>query len=171
MTWHAVPPGQEGYWAHLEVYDNHEDKDCGHEGCNVGHVLAIEGVLESLHLISAGEHEVEEGNDSAFKLHAARTLDCVWRECFPEYVFTDIRGDEKRYGRAHTMSLLEELIQADDNDAGKEQLHAGHLLVTGILHSKNRTCLLQAKKCTSQFRPCAAKKILHRNVGETILIC
>ena len=69
------------------------------------------------------QQEMEESNHCALKFSASGTCDCVWAECLPNDALTDVGGDEEGDARAQAISLLEQLIQTDDNDASKEQLH------------------------------------------------
>ena len=53
---------------YLEVYDDAEDEDGGHEVHEVGQVLPVEGLSQGPHLVLAGGQQVEEGNHSTLEL-------------------------------------------------------------------------------------------------------
>ena len=66
---------------------------------------------------------MEESNDSSLKFGATGAVDGVGAERLPDDAFADIGGDEERDSRAQAVPLLQQFVQADDNDAGNEELH------------------------------------------------
>ena len=107
----------------LEVDDDQEDDDGGHEVGDVGHVGAVEGLLEGAQLVAAGQQQVEEGDQGALKLGTTGRVDCVGAERLPDDALADVGGDEERNAGAEPVALLQQLIQADDDDAGEDELH------------------------------------------------
>jgi len=75
-----------------------------------------------VHLVVAGDEEVEEGDDGALKLRAARGGDGVGRKRLPDDGLADVCGDEQADAGAQAVALLQQLVQADDDDARKEKL-------------------------------------------------
>ena len=100
----------------LEVDDETKDEDGRHEVGDVGQVLAVEGLLERANLILLGDEEVEQGNHGALELGTAAGVDGGRRKRLPDDALTDGGGDEQRNARAQSVSLLEKLVEADDND-------------------------------------------------------
>ena len=66
---------------------------------------------------------MKQRNDSTLKLCSTRPCYCVGAECLPDDAFADVGGNEEGDSRPQTVSLLKQLIQADDDDASEEQLH------------------------------------------------
>lgn len=62
---------------HLEVDDNGEDKDGGHQVHQVGQVLPVEGLTQGAHLVISRGQQVEEGNDGSLKLSACKQCGCT----------------------------------------------------------------------------------------------
>lgn len=65
---------------------------------------------------------MEERDDRPFELGTASSRDGVGAECLPDDVLTNVGGDEQRDSRAEAVSLLQKLVEADDDDAGAEEL-------------------------------------------------
>ena len=59
---------------YLEVYDDSEDENGGHEVHEVGQVLPVEGLSQSPHLVLAGGQQVEEGNHSTLELGSSASV-------------------------------------------------------------------------------------------------
>lgn len=62
----------------LEVDYNENNYDCGNQVEQVGSVLSVESLLQTVKLIWLGEHEVEEGNDGSFELSSLVSSDGNW---------------------------------------------------------------------------------------------
>ena len=107
----------------LEIDDDEENEDGGHQVGDVRQVGAVEGFLERANLVRAREEQVEEGDDRAFKLGASARVHRRRRESLPDDAFALVRGDEERNTGTKTVALLQKLIQADDDDARKEELN------------------------------------------------
>mmetsp|Transcript_44817 Transcript_44817/g.142710 ORF Transcript_44817/g.142710 Transcript_44817/m.142710 type:complete len:313 (-) Transcript_44817:240-1178(-) len=106
----------------LEVDHDEEHEDGGQEVGAVGQVLAVEGLLEGAGLVRAGKEQMEEGDDGALELRPTPLVDGGGGERLPDDVLADVGGDEEGDTGAETVALLEELVEADDNDAGHEEL-------------------------------------------------
>ena len=65
---------QEQTQTYLEVYDDSEDENGGHEVHEVGQVLPVEGLSQSPHLVLAGGQQVEEGNHSTLELGSTTSV-------------------------------------------------------------------------------------------------
>ena len=107
----------------LKVDDDEENEDGGHQVGDVRQIGAVEGFLERANLVRTREEQVEEGDDRAFKLSASARVHRRRRESLPDDAFALVRGDEERNTGAKTVALLQKLIQADDDDARKEELN------------------------------------------------
>ena len=66
-----------------------------------------------------GTPEVMAG---ALELGAARAADRVGRERLPDDRLADVGRDEERDAAAEAVALLQQLVEADDDDAGEEEL-------------------------------------------------
>jgi hypothetical protein len=116
------PARQKKQPPHLEVDHDQEDDHGGQQVVDVGQVGAVEGLLERLHLVAARHEEVEQRDDRALELGAARAADGVGAEGLPDDGLADVGGDEQGDAAADAVALLEELVEADHDDAGKDEL-------------------------------------------------
>ena len=66
---------------------------------------------------------MEEGDDGSLKLCSSCPSDRVRAERLPDDAFADVGSNEEGDPRTQAVALLEKLVQADDDDARKEQLH------------------------------------------------
>ena len=69
-----------------------------------------------------GSQQVEKSNDGSFELCAASSVDSGWRERLPDDGLANVGGDEERNSRAEAVSLLQELVQKQHNQASNKQL-------------------------------------------------
>mmetsp|Transcript_59204 Transcript_59204/g.125848 ORF Transcript_59204/g.125848 Transcript_59204/m.125848 type:complete len:316 (+) Transcript_59204:729-1676(+) len=106
----------------LEVDDHHEDEDGGGEVGQVGQVLAVHGLLDGPDLVVARDEEVEQGDDGALELRPASRVDGRGAEGLPHDVLANVGGDEEADAAAEPVSLLEELVQSEDDQSRAEQL-------------------------------------------------
>ena len=60
---------------------------------------------------------MEEANDSTLKLGATTSVDGRGREGLPDDAFVNLGGDEKRDTGSQAVTLLEELVEKDDNQS------------------------------------------------------
>ena len=65
---------------------------------------------------------MEEGNDRAFKLRATTSVDGGGAERLPHDGLADVGGDEEGDTGSKTVSLLEELVQKEDNQPSTHEL-------------------------------------------------
>lgn len=106
----------------LEVDDNEGHDNGSQQVGNVGRVLSPEGLLKGVKLVLLGEQEMEQSNDSAFKLSTLLSTDGHGGERFPKDNLADVSGDEKRDSTAKTVALLEQLVKQDHDDASNGKL-------------------------------------------------
>lgn len=106
----------------LEVDDNAEDEDGSQQVHDVGEVVAVEGLLQGTGLVGAGEEQVEESDQGTLELGAVADVVGGGAESLPEDGLADVSGDEERDTRSQSVTLLQELIQEDNNDTGNNQL-------------------------------------------------
>lgn len=97
---------------------------------------------------------MEESYDGAFKLNTARPSDGVWGEGLPNNALADVGGDEKGDARAKAIAVLQHLIEADDDDARKEQLQ-----------------VIQSTQGTLQHKLCETKHECSQRNAPLILRC
>lgn len=83
---------------------------------------SIEGLPKCGDLVGTCEEEVEESDDSSFKLGATSSGDGHWTESLPEDTFTDICGDEEGNTASKSVTFLEHFIEKDADDSGDEEL-------------------------------------------------
>mmetsp|Transcript_20271 Transcript_20271/g.42960 ORF Transcript_20271/g.42960 Transcript_20271/m.42960 type:complete len:247 (+) Transcript_20271:513-1253(+) len=110
----------------LEVDDDHEDDDGGQEVEAVWQVASVKSFLDGLHLVAAGEREVEERHERALELGAATPVDRLRRERLPHDRLADVGGDEERHSRPESIALLQKLVQQGDDDGRQEELANDH---------------------------------------------
>mmetsp|Transcript_17052 Transcript_17052/g.29342 ORF Transcript_17052/g.29342 Transcript_17052/m.29342 type:complete len:323 (-) Transcript_17052:390-1358(-) len=115
----------------LEVDDDHEDEDGGGEVGEVGQVLAVDGLLDGADLVVARDEEVEERDDGALELGSTSGVDGGGTEGLPDNVLADVGGDEETDTATETVSLLEELVEGEDDESGAEELGDDEEGVTG----------------------------------------
>lgn len=106
----------------LEVDDSGEDGDGGQEVHDVWKVLAVEGLVEGALFVWPGGEEVEERDDGALELWSATGVDGGWGESLPDDGLADVGGDEKGDTRSKAVTLLEELIEENDNQTSNNEL-------------------------------------------------
>ena len=93
----------------LEV-DDAEDQDRSTEVHQVGKILAVEGLPESVDLVLAGGEQEEQGDEGA--------VACVEGgrgEALPDDRLADVGGDEEGDAGAEAVALLEQLVQEEDD--------------------------------------------------------
>ena len=78
----AIAPVLEGL-TYLEVNDDEDDKDSGHQVADVRRVLSIEGLLQGIELVRFCEQEVEKSDDSTLKLGTLLGTNSDRREALP----------------------------------------------------------------------------------------
>lgn len=54
----------------LEVDDDEDDHNSGKQVGKVRSILSVEGILESIDLVTLGKKEMEEGNNGSFEFSA-----------------------------------------------------------------------------------------------------
>eukprot|EP00963_Diacronema_lutheri_P014065 scaffold2858_cov659-Pavlova_lutheri.AAC.36 len=106
----------------LEVDDDQEDHHGRQEVGDVGKVLPVERLLERPQLVVAGDQQVKQGDDGAFELNPPSGVNGGGTEGLPDDVLADVGGNEERDARAQAVPLLQEFVQADDDDAGHDEL-------------------------------------------------
>ena len=106
----------------LEVDDDGKDNDGRDEVHDVGETVAPEGLAESAALVVPGEEEVEERDDGALEFGAAAGVDGRGREGLPDDGLADVRGNEEGDAGPEAVALLEELIEEDDDEGGRDEL-------------------------------------------------
>eukprot|EP00959_Pyramimonas_sp_CCMP1952_P176243 3682721-Pyramimonas_sp.AAC.2 len=108
--------------AHLEVDHDEEDEDGGQEVGHVRKVLSVERLLQRADLVSAANQQMEQSDDGTLQLSATAGVDGRGAERLPDDVLADVGGDEQGDAAAQTVSLLQQLVKADHDDAREEQL-------------------------------------------------
>lgn len=106
----------------LEVDDSGEDEEGRDQVHDVGKVLAVERLLESALLVGPGEEEVEQRNDSSLELWATSSVDGGGGERLPDDRLANVGSNEERDTASKSVSLLEKLIEEDNNKTSHNQL-------------------------------------------------
>lgn len=107
----------------LQVDDSGEDQESGQQVHHIGQVLAVEGLVQGALLIGPGQEEVEQGDNSTLELRATTGVNGGGGESLPDDGFADVGGNEEGDTTAETVTLLEELIQQNDNQTSDNQLN------------------------------------------------
>ena len=115
----------------LEVDDDQEHDDGREQVCDVGQRRAVERLLQRLDLVAARQQQVEQRDDGPLELGAARSRDGVGREGLPDDVLADVGRDEQRDPGPEAVALLQQLVEADDDDARAEELEDDQTRVHG----------------------------------------
>ena len=79
-----------------------------------------------LYLVVAGDKQVKQRDHGALELGAAGGGDGVGGEGLPDDGLADVGRNEQADAGAQPVALLQQLVQADDDDASKEQLYPAH---------------------------------------------
>lgn len=106
----------------LEVDDNGKDNQSREEVHDVGETLPPEGLLEGARLVVPGEEEVEKCDDGTLEFGAATGVDGSGGERFPDDALANIGRNEERDTGTKTVSLLQELIEQDDDESADDEL-------------------------------------------------
>lgn len=80
----------------LEVDDDEEDSNSGHQVHQVGEVLSVEGLTQTPDLVGPGSEQVEQSNYGSLELSALASVDGGGRESFPDNCLTDVCSDKQR---------------------------------------------------------------------------
>mmetsp|Transcript_41179 Transcript_41179/g.64341 ORF Transcript_41179/g.64341 Transcript_41179/m.64341 type:complete len:373 (-) Transcript_41179:246-1364(-) len=106
----------------LEVNHQHEHQNSSQEIGHVGQVLAVECLLQSSHLVLLGSQQVEKRDEGSLELGPTAGVDGGGAEGLPDDVLAHVGGDEERDRRPQAVALLQELVEADHDDSGSEEL-------------------------------------------------
>jgi hypothetical protein len=80
---------------YLEVDDDQYHHDSAQQVAQIGCILSVEGILQGIHFVALGQHEVEQCNNGSLKFSALVSSNCHRGETLPQDVFTDVGGYEK----------------------------------------------------------------------------
>ena len=69
-----------------------------------------------------GEKKVEKSDNSALKFAAAADVDSGGRKGLPDDALTNVGGDEQVDTTAESVTLLEEFVEEDDDEGGRDEL-------------------------------------------------
>lgn len=106
----------------LEVDDSGEDDESGQQVHNVGEVLSVEGLLQSALLVGPSHEQVEKGNNGTLVLGTTTSVDAGGGKRLPHDRLADIGRNEERNTATETITLLEKLIEENDNHTSNEKL-------------------------------------------------
>lgn len=106
----------------LEVDDSGEDDKGGQQVHDVGQVLPVEGLLQGALLVGPGHEQMEESDDSTLVLGATASVDAGGGESLPHDRLANVGGNEEGDTAAEAVSLLEELIEKNDDHTSDEEL-------------------------------------------------
>jgi hypothetical protein len=107
---------------YLEPNDNEHDDNGGGQVTEVGGVLTLEGLIDTVHRVRLGHDEMEGGDDGALELSALVRTDGHGRETLPHDCLANVGGNEERNTGAEAITLLEELIEHEYHEASEEKL-------------------------------------------------
>lgn len=106
----------------LEVDDGGEDDKGGQQVHDVGQVLPVEGLLQGALLVGPGHEQVEEGDDGTLVLGATASVDAGRGEGLPHDGLANVGRDEERDTAAEAVTLLQKLIEENDDHTSNEEL-------------------------------------------------
>ncbi|GMF70953.1 unnamed protein product [Aspergillus oryzae] len=107
----------------LEVDDGGEYEESSQQVHDVREVLAIESLAQSTLLVGPGQQKMEQSDDSTLELGTTASVDGSGRESLPDDRLANVGGNEQRDTASKTVSLLEQLIQKNDNKTSNNQLN------------------------------------------------
>ena len=82
----------------------------------------MECLVESIHGICLGEHEVEQSDDSSLKLGTLISPNGNWGEGLPHDGLANVGGNEQRDSGSKTVTFLQKLIKHKNHETGDEEL-------------------------------------------------
>jgi len=106
----------------LEVNDDAEDENSGEQVGQVRQVLSSKSLLECTNLVLSGDQKMEESDDSSLEFGSSAGVNRGRRESLPYDGFADVGGNEERNTGSKSITLLQELIQQQDNDSSEQEL-------------------------------------------------
>jgi len=66
---------------------------------------------------------VEESDEGTFKFWATASVYGCGGESLPDDGFADVGGNEERDAGSEAVALLEELVEEDDDEGGRDELY------------------------------------------------
>jgi len=130
----------------LEVDHGDEDQNGGEKVGDVGEILAVEGFLECAHLIGTCDEKVEKSDNGSFEFSTTTSVDGSGGEGLPDNTLTDVGGNEQRNARTKTVTLLEELVEHDNNHTSERKLEddkdgiSGAKVLDFAVHARDSVC-------------------------------
>ena len=106
----------------LEVDHGCEDSDRREQVHDVGKMLSVECLTKGTSLVRPCHQQVDKSDDSSLKFLASASVDCSWRESFPDDRFANIGCNEEGDAGAETIALLQKLIEQNHHKPGNDQL-------------------------------------------------
>jgi len=106
----------------LEVDNDGENDNGRDEVHDVGETVAPESLPKGTALVVPGEKEMEECHKGAFELGSTSGINRGGGEGLPNDGFANIGGDEEVDAGAETVTLLEELVEENDDKGGDDKL-------------------------------------------------
>lgn len=106
----------------LEVDNHRKNEESSHQVHQVWKVLTVESLTKGTDLVGAGGKKMEKSNDGSFELGSTSGVHCCRGECLPDNGFTDVGGNEERNSGSETISLLEKLVEKEDDETGNNEL-------------------------------------------------
>lgn len=88
----------------MEVDDNQKDQHGREEIGQVRQVAAVECLLNRADLVVAGDQQVDQSNESAFKLGSTASVDGGGGEGLPDDALADVGRDEEGNTRTKTIT-------------------------------------------------------------------
>lgn len=107
----------------LEIDDGGEDYNGCEKVHDVREVLAVEGFPECSLLVWPGQEEMEKRDDGTFEFRTPAGIDGRGGKRFPDDRFADVGSDEKGDAASQPVSLLQQLVEQNDNQTGNHQLN------------------------------------------------
>jgi hypothetical protein len=106
----------------LEVNHGGKNEESSQQVHDVGKVLAIKGLTESALLVGPSQQKMEQSNDSTLELGATASVDGGGRESLPDNGLANVGGNEERDSASKAISLLEQLVQENNNKTSNNKL-------------------------------------------------
>ena len=116
----------------LEVDDDEEHDDGGHQVEEVGRGGSVEGLVQSGDFVGSGQEHVHGGHDGTFVLNISGLVgDGEGGEGLPHDVLADVHSDEQGNSGTDSVSFLENFVQKKHDDTGDYELDDNQVGVEG----------------------------------------
>lgn len=106
----------------LQVHNGQEHEDGGQNLEHIGQVLSVECLQNGSSLVRSGAQKMEQGDHCTIKLGTLTSRGSGWSKSLPHDFFAHVGSSEQGNTRAKPVTLLQQFIQQNHDNASKHQL-------------------------------------------------